>query len=113
NYQQKTASPFRRSDKKKASYFILIFCRYSSHTTRIESRYCTFVRLKVCFWSSPMKLDKFTQKSQEAIFQAQEIARDYNHQSIEPAHLLLALIRQQNGIVPALVTQVAGSVYAL
>ena len=41
-----------------------------------------------------MKLDKFTQKSQEAIFQAQEIARDYNHQSIEPAHLLLALVRQ-------------------
>jgi ATP-dependent Clp protease ATP-binding subunit ClpB len=60
-----------------------------------------------------MKLDKFTQKSQEAIFQAQEIARDYHHQSIEPSHLLLALIRQQDGIVPALVTQVAGSIYAL
>ena len=44
-----------------------------------------------------MKLDKFTQKSQEAIFQAQEIARDYNHQSIEPAHLLLGLIRQEQG----------------
>ena len=60
-----------------------------------------------------MKLDKFTQKSQEAIFQAQEIARDYNHQSIEPAHLLLALIRQDQGVVPAIVTRVAGSVQAL
>jgi ATP-dependent Clp protease ATP-binding subunit ClpB len=60
-----------------------------------------------------MKLDKFTQKSQEAIFQAQEIARDYNHQSIEPAHLLLALIRQDQGVVPAIVTKVAGSVQAL
>jgi len=60
-----------------------------------------------------MKLDKFTQKSQEAIFQAQEIARDYNHQSIEPSHLLLALIRQEQGIVPAIVTKVAGSVQAL
>jgi ATP-dependent Clp protease ATP-binding subunit ClpB len=60
-----------------------------------------------------MKLDKFTQKSQEAIFQAQEIARDYNHQSIEPAHLRLALIRQEEGIVPAIATQVAGSVQAL
>ncbi|HSL27882.1 MAG TPA: ATP-dependent chaperone ClpB [Anaerolineales bacterium] len=60
-----------------------------------------------------MKLDKFTQKSQEAIFQAQEIARDYNHQSIEPTHLLLALIRQDQGVVPAIVTQVAGSVDAL
>ena len=60
-----------------------------------------------------MKLDKFTQKSQEAIFQAQEIARDYHHQSIEPAHLLLALLRQDEGVVPAIVTRVAGSVQAL
>src|SRR5215210_9381492 len=60
-----------------------------------------------------MKMDKFTQKSQEAIFQAQEIARDHNHQNIEPAHLLLALIRQDQGVVPAIVTKVAGSVQAL
>ena len=60
-----------------------------------------------------MKFDKFTQKSQEAIFQAQEIARDYTHQSIEPAHVLLALIRQEQGVVPAIVTKVAGSVQAL
>ena len=60
-----------------------------------------------------IKLDKFTQKSQEAIFQAQEIARDYNHQSIEPAHLLLALIRQDQGVVAAIVTKVAGSIQAL
>ena len=60
-----------------------------------------------------MKLDKFTQKSQEAIFQAQEIARDHHHQSIEPAHLLLGLLRQDEGIVPAIVTRVAGSVEAL
>jgi ATP-dependent Clp protease ATP-binding subunit ClpB len=60
-----------------------------------------------------MKLDKFTQKSQEAIFQAQEIAREYNHQNIEPAHLLLALLRQDQGVVPAIVTKVAGSVQGL
>jgi len=60
-----------------------------------------------------MKFDKFTEKSQDAIFQAQGIARDYNHQTIEPAHLLLALIRQEEGVVPAIVTRVAGSVQAL
>ncbi len=60
-----------------------------------------------------MKLDKFTQKSQEALLQAQEIARDYSHASIEPAHLLLALIRQEQGVVPALVTKISGSVLAL
>ena len=60
-----------------------------------------------------MKLDKFTQKSQEAIFQAQAITQEYSHQAIEPVHLLLALIRQEDGIIPALVTKVAGSVLAL
>jgi ATP-dependent Clp protease ATP-binding subunit ClpB len=60
-----------------------------------------------------MNLDKYTQKSQEALLMAQRLAQELNHQSIEPAHLLLALLRQEDGVVPALVTQVAGSVLAL
>ena len=60
-----------------------------------------------------MDLNKYTQKSQEAILNAQGLAQEYNHQSIEPAHLLLALLRQEDGVVPALVTKVAGSVLAL
>ncbi|HZW05135.1 MAG TPA: Clp protease N-terminal domain-containing protein, partial [Anaerolineaceae bacterium] len=60
-----------------------------------------------------MNLDRFTQKAQEAIVQAQEIARENNHQAIEPVHLLLALLQQDQGVVPALVTQIAGSPLAL
>ena len=60
-----------------------------------------------------MNLEKFTQKSQEAILAAQGLARELNHQSIEPAHLLMALLRQDEGVVPAVVTNVAGSVLAL
>ena len=60
-----------------------------------------------------MNLDKFTQKSQEAILAAQTLARDLNHQAIEPAHLLLALLRQDEGVVPAVVTNVAGSISGL
>ncbi len=60
-----------------------------------------------------MNLDKFTQKSQEAIFGAQQITQDLHHHAIEPAHLLLALLRQEQGVVPAIVTQVAGSKQAL
>ena len=60
-----------------------------------------------------MDLNKYTQKSQEAILNAQNIAQDYNHQSIEPAHLLLALLGQEEGVVPALVNKVAGSVQSL
>jgi ATP-dependent Clp protease ATP-binding subunit ClpB len=60
-----------------------------------------------------MDLNKYTQKSQEAILNAQNLAQDYNHQAIEPAHLLLALLQQEEGVVPALVNKVAGSVQSL
>lgn len=60
-----------------------------------------------------MNLDKFTQKAQEAILKSQQLAQDYNHQAIEPAHLLLALIQQSEGVVPAIITRVAGSTLAL
>jgi ATP-dependent Clp protease ATP-binding subunit ClpB len=60
-----------------------------------------------------MDLNKYTQKSQEAILNAQQLAQDYNHQTIEPGHLLLALLQQDEGIVPAIVNKVAGSAQAL
>ncbi|HVN53844.1 MAG TPA: ATP-dependent chaperone ClpB [Anaerolineaceae bacterium] len=60
-----------------------------------------------------MNLDKFTQKAQEAIISAQSLASDLGHQNIEPAHLLQALLNQEEGVVPAVVTQVAGSPNAL
>jgi ATP-dependent Clp protease ATP-binding subunit ClpB len=60
-----------------------------------------------------MNLDKFTQKSQEAVFSAQQLARDLQSQAIEPAHLLMALLRQDQGVVPAIITQVSGSPQAL
>ena len=60
-----------------------------------------------------MNLEKYTQKSQEAILAAQRLAQDYNHQSIEPVHMLLALLQQEQGIVPAIVTKVSGSPHAL
>ena len=60
-----------------------------------------------------MDLSRYTQKSQEAILSAQRLTQDFNHQAIEPAHLLLALLQQEEGVVPAIVTKVAGSVHAL
>jgi ATP-dependent Clp protease ATP-binding subunit ClpB len=60
-----------------------------------------------------MNLDRYTQKAQEAIVQAQQLAQDYSQQAIEPAHLLLALLQQEDGVVPAIVTSIAGSAQAL
>jgi len=60
-----------------------------------------------------MNLDRYTQKAQEAISHAQQLAQDLKHQNIEPIHLLLALLQQDEGVVPAIVTKVAGSPIAL
>ncbi len=60
-----------------------------------------------------MDLNKYTQKAQQALIGAQNLAADLNHQTIEPAHQLLALLTQEQGVVPAIVTKVAGSHHAL
>ena len=49
-----------------------------------------------------MNLNKYTEKAQEAILAAQRLAEQSNHAQIEPEHLLLALVEQADGIVPAL-----------
>jgi len=46
-----------------------------------------------------MRLDKFTIKAQESIAQSQALADEYKNQEIQPEHLLLALIDQEDGIV--------------
>ena len=52
-----------------------------------------------------MRLDKLTVKAQEAVQAAQSLADQGNHQAIEPEHLLLALLRQQEGIVGPLLAK--------
>jgi ATP-dependent Clp protease ATP-binding subunit ClpB len=54
-------------------------------------------------------LNKFTQKSQEALAAAQTLARQRNHQLIEPAHLLHALLSQAEGVVFPLLQKVGAS----
>ena len=47
-----------------------------------------------------MNINKFTEKAQQALVAAQELAGQYNHSQIEPEHILLALVRQSDGVVP-------------
>ncbi len=51
-----------------------------------------------------MNTNQFTQKSLEAIQVAQNIANEYGNQQIEQAHLLLALVEQEGGFIPQLLT---------
>ncbi|MCL5975792.1 MAG: ATP-dependent chaperone ClpB [Gammaproteobacteria bacterium] len=52
-----------------------------------------------------MQIDKLTSKFQEALGAAQSLAVGRDHQVIEPAHLLLALLNQQGGTVKPLLAQ--------
>jgi ATP-dependent Clp protease ATP-binding subunit ClpB len=49
-----------------------------------------------------MNLNKFTEKAQEAVMTAQNLATEFNHSEIVPEHLLVALVEQSGGIVPSL-----------
>jgi ATP-dependent Clp protease ATP-binding subunit ClpB len=47
-----------------------------------------------------MDLNKLTEKAQEAIAAAQRLAESRRNTQVEPEHLLLALVRQEAGVVP-------------
>ena len=47
-----------------------------------------------------MNLNKYTEKAQEAVVGAQQLATQLNHPQIEPEHLLVMLTEQRDGIVP-------------
>ena len=49
-----------------------------------------------------MDLSKFTEKSQSALMEAQNIATRNQHQSVDVEHLMLSLLEQEAGLVPRL-----------
>ena len=50
-----------------------------------------------------MDLERYTEKAQQALLRAQGLASELGHPQIEPQHLLLALLKQQEGVVPQVV----------
>ncbi len=49
-----------------------------------------------------MNLNKFTEKAQEAVITAQNLATEGHHAEIVPEHLLVSLVEQAGGIVPSI-----------
>ena len=49
-----------------------------------------------------MKIEKYTQKMQGAILDAQSIANSYGHQQLEIAHVHYAIISDSDGLIPKL-----------
>ncbi len=52
-----------------------------------------------------MDLNQFTTKAQQAVQNAQRLAETYNHSEVDPAHLLLALLQQADGVVPQVISK--------
>jgi ATP-dependent Clp protease ATP-binding subunit ClpB len=60
-----------------------------------------------------MNLDRFTERAQEAVLDAQRAAIEFQHAYIEPAHLLYALLRQDQGVAPQVILRAGGDPHAL
>jgi ATP-dependent Clp protease ATP-binding subunit ClpB len=58
-------------------------------------------------------MDKMTRKSQEAMQTAAQMAESQNNPSVEPEHLLFALLSQSEGIVPRLFEKAGVNVQAI
>ena len=60
-----------------------------------------------------MKQERFTEKALEALQDAAAAARENGNQAVEPEHLLLALIRQDEGVARTLLERAGAPVQAL
>ncbi|MCE5235236.1 MAG: ATP-dependent chaperone ClpB [Clostridiaceae bacterium] len=60
-----------------------------------------------------MNANKFTQKSLEAVQEAQGVAIEHSHQQLDEEHLLLALLRQENSLIASLFSRMGADVDAL
>ena len=52
-----------------------------------------------------MDMQRLTEKSREALMTAQSLAAERSHQRLEQAHLLAALLTQENGLLPQLLSK--------
>ena len=52
-----------------------------------------------------MDMNRFTTKSQQALTAAQDFASELGHQEIAVEHLALALLEQEDGLIPKLITR--------
>ncbi len=53
-----------------------------------------------------MQFDKFTLKTQEVIQTSQQLAERFNHQQIEPEHLVRAILEQTEGVISSLLGKI-------
>ncbi len=54
-----------------------------------------------------MRFDRFTERAQDAAARAYEILQRYGHNQVDTEHILLALLEQPEGVIPAMLEKMA------
>jgi ATP-dependent Clp protease ATP-binding subunit ClpB len=57
-----------------------------------------------------MDLNKFTEKAQQAVLASQQLAESQHHSQINVEHLLISLLRQEDGIAPQILRKLGADV---
>src|SRR5438270_6162111 len=78
-----------------------------------SSPHLGYSRNRIAIEIKTMRFEKFTTKLQEALAEAQSNALGRDQQYIEPQHLLLALLNQEDGGVAGLISKAGGNPDAL
>ena len=60
-----------------------------------------------------MNAEKYTERSLEVIRSAQTVSKEYGSQQIETEHLLLAMLTQESGLIPELLTKMGQNIPSL
>jgi ATP-dependent Clp protease ATP-binding subunit ClpB len=60
-----------------------------------------------------MDINRFTEKAQEALRSSQQLAVRFNNQQVDVEHVLLALLDQERGLAPAVLTKAGVAIDAL
>ena len=60
-----------------------------------------------------MDFNQYTNKAREALLRAQTNANDLGHSSVEPIHILGALVGQKDGVVPQVISKIGARPAAL
>jgi len=56
-----------------------------------------------------MDINKFTQKAQEALMNAQSVAARYKHQQVDNEHVMIALLDQEEGLIPHIFEKISAT----
>lgn len=60
-----------------------------------------------------MDFSRYTNRAQQAALKAQGIATEYHHTSIEPAHVFLSLMEQEDGLAPRIIQKIGAGTAAI